>query len=294
MSKEKKQTIILTVILIIVAAALIVAFALTNKNGIKLENYSSSGSSSGSSSSSTNKVDEKEAEEIMKKFDEYFNSKERKIIYYASTTCGWCSLQTPILEVIANDYDIDYYYLDTSKISASQNKEVRKKLGIEEGTPKTIVVENKKVIDIAEGYTDPEEYIEFLKETEMVPEDAEYSAEKYINHIGYSEYEELIDSSETNVIVIGQTTCSHCIAFKPAMNTMGKDYGVTMNYLDILKLGNDYSKFEDSLEDLGYTEELGTPLTLIVKDGKIIKSLEGERTISQLVREFKKVGLINE
>ena len=230
----------------------------------------------------------------MKKFDEYFNSKERKIIYYASTTCGWCSLQTPILEVIANDYDIDYYYLDTSKISASQNKEVRKKLGIEEGTPKTIVVENKKVIDIAEGYTDPEEYIEFLKETEMVPEDAEYSAEKYINHIGYSEYEELIDSSETNVIVIGQTTCSHCIAFKPAMNTMGKDYGVTMNYLDILKLGNDYSKFEDSLEDLGYTEELGTPLTLIVKDGKIIKSLEGERTISQLVREFKKVGLINE
>lgn len=290
MSKEKKQTIILTIILIIVAAALIVAFILTNPK-IKNENYSSNGGSGGSTNT---KIDEKEAEEIMKKFNEYYNKKERVVIYYASTTCGWCSLQTPILEVIAKDYDIDYYYIDTAKISNSQRKEVREKLNIEEGTPKTIVIENKKVIETADGYKDPKEYIEFFKRNDMVPEDAEYSAEKYITFIDYSKYEELINSSETNVIVIGQTTCSHCISFKPAMNTIGKDYGVTMNYLDILKLSKgEYNKFSDSLEELGYTEKLGTPLTLIIKDKKIVKSLAGERTISQLVRELKRVGLID-
>lgn len=289
MSKEKKQTIILTIILIIVAAALIVAFILTNPK-IKNENYSSN---KGSSSTNT-KIDEKEAEEIMKKFNEYYNKKERVVIYYASTTCGWCSLQTPILEVIAKDYDIDYYYIDTAKISNSQRKEVREKLSIEEGTPKTIVIENKKVIETADGYKDPKEYIEFFKRNEMVPEDAEYSAEKYITFIDYAEYKELISNSDTNVIVIGQTTCSHCISFKPAMNKVAKDYDITMNYLDILKLSNaEYTKFSNSLKDLGYTEELGTPLTLIIRDGKLIKSISGERTISQLVKELKRVDLID-
>lgn len=290
MSKEKRQTIILTIILIILAIALIVAFILT-KPKIKNENYSSNGSSSGSTKVN---VDEKEAEEIMKKFNEYYNKKERTVIYYASTQCGWCSLQTPILEVIAKDYDIDYYYVDTAKISNSQRKEVMEKLKIKEGTPKTIIIEDKKVIETANGYTDPKEYIEFFKRNEMVPEDAEYSAEKYITFIDYDKYKELISNSDTNVIVIGQTTCSHCISFKPAMNKVAKDYDITMNYLDILKLSNDeYTKFSASLKDLGYTDELGTPLTLIIRDGKLIKSLSGERTISQLVKELKRVDLID-
>ena len=288
MSKQKKQTIILTIILIILAAALIVAFMTTNPK-IKNELFNSSGSGS-----SNVKVDEEEAKKIMEEFDEYYNKEERTIIYYASTTCGWCALQTPILETIAEDYDMDYYYLDTSKISASQRRDVMNKLGIEEGTPQTIIVENKEVIDNAEGYTDPKDYIEFFKRNDMLPEDAEYSAEKYITFIDYNKYEELLSDSGTNVIVIGQTTCQHCIAFKPAMNQVARDYGVTINYLDILKLSNtEYKKFSQSLEDLGYTDKLGTPLTLIIRDGELIKNLPGERTISQLVRELKKVGLID-
>lgn len=293
MSKEKKQTIILTIVLIIVAAALIIAFALTKPKN-KNTTYSKDESSNGGSSSSNTKVDEKESEEIMKKFEEYFTSKDKEIIFYASSTCGWCSLQKPILDTIAEDYDMDYFYVDTSKLTAKQINEIKEKLDIEDGTPQTVVVENGKRIDEANGYKDPKEYIEFFKRNELVPEDAEYSAEKYITFIGYDEYNDLIDNGDTNVIVIGQTTCSHCISFKPAMNTIGKDYGITMNYLDILKLSNDeYTKFSNSLKDMGYTKELGTPLTLIVKDKKIIKSLSGERTISQLVREFKKADLID-
>ena len=49
-------------------------------------------------------------------------------------------------------------------------------------------------------------------------------------------------------------------------------------------------------DDPGFLEDgsFGTPLTLIVKNGKIDTYITGSRTISQLVREFKKAGLIKE
>jgi hypothetical protein len=60
-------------------------------------------------------------------------------------------------------------------------------------------------------------------------------------------------------------------------------------------------KFFKSLEDIGYDDpkfiedgSFGTPLTLIVKDGKVTKYISGSKTISQLVREFTKAGLIEE
>ena len=60
-------------------------------------------------------------------------------------------------------------------------------------------------------------------------------------------------------------------------------------------------KFFESLKDIEYNDpdfvkdgSFGTPLTLIVEKGKVISYLSGQRTISQLVRSLKKVGLIEE
>lgn len=284
MSKEKMKTIILTIILIIIAAALIVALIVTRpKEEIK--------------------VDETESNEIMNKFNEYFYSSKRTVIYYASTGCSWCSLQSPILETIASDYNMDYYYLDTAKISDSQRVDAMTKLGIEKhATPKTFIVENGEVIDSVSGYTEGREYVEFFKNSGVIPEDAVYSQDQYLTFIGSEEYNNLISNEGTHIIVIGQTTCSHCIAIKPALNQIAKDYGITINYLDILKLSQeDYTKFNESLKTIEYNDEeflkdgsFGTPLTLIVKNGKVSSYIDGERTISQLVREFKKTGIISE
>ena len=49
-----------------------------------------------------------------------------------------------------------------------------------------------------------------------------------------------------------------------------------------------YMNDPDFVEDGSF----GTPLTLIIEDGKVVDYISGSRTKSQLVRDFKKAGLI--
>ena len=283
MSNEKKKTIIFTIILAVLAIALIVAFVITNLK-------------------QSGEIVDEETKEIMEKFDEYYNSEKRKVIYYASTSCSWCELQTPILENITKDYNIDYYYIDSSKLPTKQRNEVLEKLGIKHSTPNTFIVEKGEVIDIAEGYTEGDELVEFFKDNDIVSEDAVYKQEQYITKIDYEQYYNLISNDGTHVIVVGQTTCPHCISFKPAINSVAKDYNITMNYLNLQKLTQEESSdFFESLKTIEYKDEeflnngsVGTPLTLIVENGKVKSYVSGERTTSQLVRELKKIGIISE
>jgi len=282
MSKEKKKTIILTIGLSVICLVLIgflVYDALIQNGSI---------------------VDE-DVREIMEDFNEEFNSKERTVIFYASSGCGYCSLQKPILETIAEDYDMEYLEIDSSLLPAKQREEIIEKLEIEGKTPTTVIVQNGKVVDTALGYTEGRTSVEFFASNELIPEDAVYSGESNLTFIDYSEYEDLIDKG-THVVVIGQTTCSHCIAIKPALNKVAGEYDLTINYLNLTEMSQDeYNNFSKSLKEIEYNDpdfvedgSFGTPLTLIIDNGKVKDYISGERTKSQLVREFKKAGLISE
>ncbi len=284
MSKEKKISIVLTVVLSVVALALIGVFVVDTlmRNGT---------------------IANSEQKEIMAGFNKAFNSKERTVIYYASTNCSWCSMLTPILESISEKYDMDYYYIDTSKLAKKQINEILKKLEMpKHSTPTTVVVENGKVIDTENGYVEGEEYVEFLKGAGVLPEDAEYGEDKNITYINYEEYSKLIKDKKNHIIVVGSTTCPHCQAIKPALNTVAGEYSITINYLTLDEMEqNDKSAFFKSLGTIGYDDEdyvnkgtIGTPLVLIIKNNKVNDYFSGERTISQLVREFTKAGFIKE
>ena len=280
---KDKKTKLVTILLIVVAILLIGIMAV-----VKLRENGTIGS-----------ID---SNRVVKDFNKIYNSKERSVIYYASPTCGYCKLLSPILDTISEDYDMDYYYLDSTKLSNSERKEVLEKLEIEKhATPITVIVENGKVVDKVEGYVQAKEYLEFFKDNDMVPSDAVYSGEENITYIEFDEYEKLITEKGTNVIVVGQTTCSHCIAIKPALNSVAGEYDLTIYYINVNVLPEEESnKFFDSLKTMEYSDpdfvekgSFGTPLILIVKDGKISNYISGERTTSQLVREFTKIGLID-
>jgi len=283
MKKENKKAIIFTIALAVVALILIVClvFIELRQNGV-IGSIDSSG--------------------IMKEINENYNSKDRKVIFFASSSCGYCELQKPILETIAEDYDIEYYSIDSTQLSVKQRSEIIEKLNIEGKTPTTVIVEEGKVIDTQVGYLEGNKLVKFFKDNEIVPEDAIYSAEQYITFIDYEEYEEIIEDKDTNIVVIGQTTCSHCIAIKPALNSVAEDYDLTINYLNLTELGTTETEdFYASLEEIEYDNpdfvnegKFGTPLTLIIKNGKMVDYISGQRTISQLVREFTKAGLIEE
>lgn len=283
MIKERKNSIILIIILIIICLVLIGMFLMSTlkQSGVILD---------------------KETKKVMSQFDKYYNSKDRTMIYYASSGCNYCEMQDPILETIVEDYDIDYLEIDSATLGFKQREEILAKLDIEQATPTTVIVKEGKVIDVAEGYMDGREFIEFLIDNKILPEDAVYSKESNLTFINYEEYTELITKKETQVLVVGQKTCSNCIAIKPALNSIAGDYDLTINYMDLTKITeSEYDSFKESLTTIEYndpefieTGSLGVPLTLILENGKVIDYISGQRTKSQLVREFKKAGLISE
>lgn len=239
----------------------------------------------------------------MKQFNKYYNSEERTIIYYARTGCGYCQLQSPILKRLAEVYGLDYLELDSSKLSPKQKEEIINKLGIEDATPMTVVVEKGEVVAIAEGYTTSSSYVDFLIDAGMLKEGSFYSYEDAPNVevIDYDKYEKLIANGELFVVTVGQTGCSHCTAIKPSLDRVVEKQNLKIYYLNLTDLLNgESSLFYQSLTDMEYSSpsyvengSFGTPTTFTIENGKIKYYIGGERTYSKLVDEFKKQGLLD-
>lgn len=242
----------------------------------------------------------KESNKIIEAFYKKYNAKERNIIYYAKDDCSYCKLQTPILDEIAEEYDLKYYYVNSNKLTKRDIKKITNELDIKNETPITIIVEDGEVVDTQVGYLDGSAYTEFLKKNEILDSDAIYPGEKLINFVSFDEYKKIINASGKNIVVIGQTGCSHCTAIKPALNQVASEYDITINYLNLTDLKEEEnSEFYKTLDQVQYNDpdyvnegSFGTPLTLILENGKVIRYISGERTPSGLVREFTKAGII--
>lgn len=239
----------------------------------------------------------KDSGEILDNFYKYMGKKKETVIYYGSSTCSYCSLQTPIMKQIKEDYKIDYLYVDASKLSKDDQKEILKVLDIEGSTPTIAVVKDDDVVDVNVGYMDGKDTVEFLKKNKILEEDATYKPEENLTFIDFNRYKELVSEDSLNVIVIGQTTCSHCIAVKPVLNRVAGNNNITINYLNLTEMSEgEYSELVESLKSIGYedADNLGTPLTLITKNNHLEGSIEGENPPSYFTREFKKYGVITE
>ena len=239
----------------------------------------------------------KESTEILDSFYKYMGSDKEKIIYYGSSSCSYCELQTPIIEQIKEDYDIDYLYIDATKLSSDDKNEILKVLDVEGSTPTIAVVKDDSVIDVNVGYMDGKATVEFLKDNKILKDDATYKPEENLTFIGFNEYKDLVSKDDTTVIVIGQTTCIHCIVAKPVLSRVAGNYNITINYLNLTELSSDeQNELIESLKNLGYedAENLGTPLTIIVKNKHIEGTIEGENPPSYFTRQFKKYGVITE
>lgn len=248
---------------------------------------------------SDNKVTTKEkgSGEILDNFYKYMGKNKGTVIYYGSSTCSYCSLQTPIMKQIKEDYELDYLYVDASKLSKKDQKEILKVLDIEGSTPTIAVVKNDDVIDVNVGYMDGQDTVEFLKKNKVLDKDATYKPEENLTMIDFAKYKELVAEDALHVIVIGQTTCSHCIAVKPVLSRVAGNNNIEINYLNLTDMSeSEQSELVENLKSIGYADadNLGTPLTLITKNNHLEGFIEGENPPSYFTREFKKYGVIAE
>lgn len=112
---------------------------------------------------------------------------------------------------------------------------------------------------------------------------------------------------KTIVVMIGRQTCSACAVYAPTLALLQEEYDFTTKYIDFSKMitsnGNTaYISDEagyDALTSLtgngydGWVEEnFGTtPLTLIIKDNKILYAVVGAVEDSTLTPQFEKFGI---
>ena len=260
---EKKKNIILVSIVIAVILLII--------GGNVYENYKS--------------------KKYLEDFYSTLSSSENKLMFIGNGEYTYLDSDKVPMDQLHDEYGLEYLYVDVNSMTQQYAKKVYSELKIDKDSFSGIyiaVVKNNQVVDALDGYTNDTELLEFVKKYNFVGDDAKL----VLNHIDYSGYKKVVKSEDTNILVLGQTTCGHCARVKPILSKISKDKDVTINYLDITKLSQEerekLSKYLPYLDE----NEWGTPLTLIVKNGEVVDSVNGALDYDGYVKLFKNNDLI--
>lgn len=117
--------------------------------------------------------------------------------------------------------------------------------------------------------------------------------QKEHTEIDIDKYLALKEGSELSIIYIARPTCGFCVKQGPELKNVAYLYNLNINYLNTDELDQDgFNKLIAS--DSYFSEGFGTPLTLLVKDNKIVDKAEGYRTKDELITFFKTNNLIAE
>ena len=117
--------------------------------------------------------------------------------------------------------------------------------------------------------------------------------DKHLVEISVSELQEKINNKDTFILVVTQTDCSHCEAYKPIVKDVFKEYNITGYELNTAKIA-------EKDKDL-YTELVpnikGTPTTVFFKDGEettVVNRIEGTVKRDKVVNKLKSLAYIEE
>ena len=251
-----------------------------------------------------NKIDVSQYSEAMQEFYEYFESDELTLIVFASSQCGYCLAQEPIVEAIAKEYNLNYLYMDYLELGSNEEIDlVIEELGVSGSTPTSVVVKDGEIVYSWVGYVDGETYVQNLIKAGMLKKGTKYTLEENVKSIDYTKFKKLLKDDEVSAIFVDMPACNLCYREKIALNKLAEKYDVDVYNLRADVLSEDeMEKFLKGLGDWGFTteeyeenyENVKVPLLLFVKDGKIKKFevgyVEGTTDLEAL---FESVGLID-
>ena len=265
MSDKKRYTIVG----VVAAVVLILVIVLAGIGNMNTSVKSSSKKESAERNTST---------ENLKKFYEEFDSEDLNVIFFASATCGYCTLEKPIIENIAKDYNISYYPIDASTLSQEELNEIVKALGIRGATPTTVIVKKGEVVATNEGYLDGKPFVDFFVKNGILKEGSTYKEEDNLKNIDYSKFKEIAKKDKTSLVYLDSSACQACIEVRSILNNLADKNDFEVNYLSAVSLSEDELNdlVEKKLKDMGYNEEtyvkesqIKIPLLLVVKNNKI-------------------------
>ena len=107
------------------------------------------------------------------------------------------------------------------------------------------------------------------------------------NELSIDNYLKMLKEDEKNIILIARPTCSYCEMFTPILKEAADDMDLVINYVNTDEFSSDdWEKFESSLSYFS-ENDWGTPLTLIVQNGKVVADNGGYTDIETIKKFFK-------
>jgi len=118
----------------------------------------------------------------------------------------------------------------------------------------------------------------------------------------------LFDNNETKILYLGRPDCSACMAFQPTLESVQKEYGFDVYYLNINTVNSGSSdlatlknkltiQYTMKVDGSDVTEEFGyfygyTPELVIIEDGKMKDGIIGGMDSTSLVEFLQKNEVI--
>lgn len=107
--------------------------------------------------------------------------------------------------------------------------------------------------------------------------------------ITIDEYLDIYNGSSQKLVLISRPTCQYCQIATPILENIIYNYGVEINYLNTDEFDDDAnSKFVSS--DEYFSEGYGTPMLLLVGNGKLVDQVDGLTTRDEYLSFLKKYG----
>lgn len=129
--------------------------------------------------------------------------------------------------------------------------------------------------------------------TNSQTETSTFDLDKYMTEVDGEGVASLFAGEELSIIYIMQTGCSYCEQFSPVISKVASEYGLEINYINLANLTEtDDQVAYYAAHDLLSASLIGTPTTLIVKDGGIYGILSGAVEEATAIQFFKEHGFI--
>ncbi len=112
----------------------------------------------------------------------------------------------------------------------------------------------------------------------------------HLREIKFDEVIDKIEAKDSFVLLLSQTTCSHCNSYKPKLERVANKYRVTVYYLET-DLLNEY-EVDKLKEHFNYS---GTPTTVFVIKGEektAANRISGDASQEKIISKLKSNGFI--
>lgn len=120
----------------------------------------------------------------------------------------------------------------------------------------------------------------------------EQNEDNHLIEINFNELNKKVENKETFILLISQTECTHCLAYKPLLKKVLAKYDITAYELSLDKLSK-----EENAQLKNIANVSGTPNTVFIFDGEeknTANRIVGEATESEITSRLKAMGYIEE